>query len=829
MSYLIKSTSGLIAVRLTDAGRKRLSQGQLNFSLFQLGDSEMCYDCYTNSLPQSSGINILRPEYNAQNISNSANERNKAHVKYPVPITAQQSGSTYGLLTPAHAETTVYNRAKTRGFFSSTTTTEGSEYSAFTNSTYAHSSDWCFPVSAMTGGTYITLLSGVTNCNDSSTYYPQPGDFLLVQYDGLFSANTPCWDSMLPFDITQANPYLWYQFMSGATSANTASQFASGGNLTGTQIYLPVGDYLPNWASTAGGSGVHPYSASVNSIFCVNTLIIPSGPMSNYYGATTPVPYWSPGSLTFENNCDISVADVSMWNMNINWTETVAGADTSTYGSVDTYGSSGYCGTKEYLGYNSNSGQFDTTQQPDDYYPSIISGTYIRDSFSKVRAVLPEDQKCIAILHYTNQTISNFYGEKFAMEVAGTQLNGYGEAKNFKICIPWLMWHKKITASAAINASVPYDPSTGLGDQCEIGQCFWVDPPGFNVFNEVGVQYIQSNPNPDMNDPGLRYYHLWDNNPVQNLTGENSKPNRVGKVWPDFKIITFDDEEICAALDMKSRRNWTLPMPKVELIEPGINCVGGTLGGVITDPPMIAAQKQLYVTYQLQNLSGMTTGLHCNYYNIMRGLDTTMGNRDISVQFGAEFPYLRPITMTACTTSMSGTGWQAHTLKILYQITALGDRPSPDQWLDVDVTNQIGGTHTIGLPIEAKNLVTGTGSYILGEWNTSAATYYNLHDYINIPLNNSQEPNLLQFGDGYFFFGNLNSDIMATIYEMRYHVTLNSSQFVTSLNPTWSSTNKVRVTEIGLFDNNKDLLAIGKLKSPQTRIGSQQYVIKVDF
>ena len=58
--------------------------------------------------------------------------------------------------------------------------------------------------------------------------------------------------ALLPFDITQANPYLWYQFMSGATSANTASEFASGGNLTGTQLYLPVGDYLPNWATTAG-------------------------------------------------------------------------------------------------------------------------------------------------------------------------------------------------------------------------------------------------------------------------------------------------------------------------------------------------------------------------------------------------------------------------------------------------------------------------------------------------------------------------------------------------------------------------------------------------
>ena len=43
--YILKNgSSGLLSVRLTDAGRKKLSQGQLTLSLFQLGDSEMCYD-----------------------------------------------------------------------------------------------------------------------------------------------------------------------------------------------------------------------------------------------------------------------------------------------------------------------------------------------------------------------------------------------------------------------------------------------------------------------------------------------------------------------------------------------------------------------------------------------------------------------------------------------------------------------------------------------------------------------------------------------------------------------------------------------------------------
>ena len=38
-------------------------------------------------------------------------------------------------------------------------------------------------------------------------------------------------------------------------------------------------------------------------------------------------------------------------------------------------------------------------------------------------------------------------------------------------------------------------------------------------------------------------------------------------------------------------------------------------------------------------------------------------------------------------------------------------------------------------------------------------------------------PETLQFGDEYFFNGQLQTDIMATIYEMKYNVNLSSSQF----------------------------------------------------
>jgi len=64
---------------------------------------------------------------------------------------------------------------------------------------------------------------------------------------------------------------------------------------------------------------------------------------------------------------------------------------------------------------------------------------------------------------------------------------------------------------------------------------------------------------------------------------------------------------------------------------------------------------------------------------------------------------------------------------------------------------------------------------------------------------------------------------------MRYNIGISSNQFTTSTNPTWSVTDKVRITEIGLYDQSKDLMAITKLKSPQKRAGAQQFVIKIDY
>jgi len=80
MSYILKDSSqGIISVKLTDAGRKKLSKGRLNIELFQVGDSEYCYDCNGRLPALVNGVNIQQANFNAQNL-NPIPEKNKAHV-----------------------------------------------------------------------------------------------------------------------------------------------------------------------------------------------------------------------------------------------------------------------------------------------------------------------------------------------------------------------------------------------------------------------------------------------------------------------------------------------------------------------------------------------------------------------------------------------------------------------------------------------------------------------------------------------------------------------------------------------------------------------------
>jgi hypothetical protein len=169
-----------------------------------------------------------------------------------------------------------------------------------------------------------------------------------------------------------------------------------------------------------------------------------------------------------------------------------------------------------------------------------------------------------------------------------------------------------------------------------------------------------------MNNPGIRYYHLWDDNP--NIDGT---PNRVGKVFPDAKIIIIDDEELIAAMSYKSNRNWTLPAPRLSLITPNTcgtdnNSVVGILTG---------ESETLYVTYRLTNTSIFTNSLHNNYYSSIQGpnLCLPFSSQNVGVRFGGEFNCLNEIPSVTTTTTFNPvtttTTFNPEVCGTCYQIT----------------------------------------------------------------------------------------------------------------------------------------------------------------
>jgi hypothetical protein len=740
MAYIIKNTSGLINTRLTDVGRNKISQGNFNISYFQIGDSEVSYNAVQGY--NITNNNILMPAFNAQNDTGSPNS-NKQNIKYPYYLQGS-NGNTYGIPFLDNQIQSVYNSAESKGFFDVSGNKQ--DWTAQVSSAYTVTSNYAVDMTTLSGDNKVVISLYSPVCSPT-TGTPSIGDYITIFYD----PNGGC-------GTFGTYPILTYRIQDMIPTTGT----------TGTTYYLLFLDRnLPDYSNIAPAGSYG------------RVLIYPSS-MTKLYDTITPAPYWDTDTINFESPCDISKRENTViWNMNIPWSVSPAGVFSSTHEGYNQYGSVSYIGTKEYLGYQEPSGQTDNGL------------TYYYNSFDERIFVTPKEQKAIAIIHYTNQDIDNVYGEKFATTPFDPQnpTNNTGLARNFKLTIPTLMWHK----------------STGG----TIGETFYIDPPGYDLCKP---KYIKSTKNVDMNDPGIRYYQLWDTNP-----DSNGNLNRVGKVFPDSQIVVIDDEEIIAAMSYKANRNWTIPAPKLSLLTPN-TCFsnGQNATGILTNNT-----QKMWVTYRLDS-TGFTNSLHCNYYSAINGPTTgcTVDSQNVAVRFGDEFPYLSDGSFADGTL----TGFSANSIKLLCQLVEGNGQPSPTNWVEIDVTNEISATTVNGyLTVSG---ITGTTFQITPE-SYNNGVIYNLANYIDIPTNGETE--ILNFGDEYYFYGNLGTDISATIYEMRYLINLGRNQFTNTSNPTWTSGTTSYVTEIGLFDDNKELLVISKLQSPQLRQGIQQFVVKLDF
>jgi hypothetical protein len=223
----------------------------------------------------------------------------------------------------------------------------------------------------------------------------------------------------------------------------------------------------------------------------------------------------------------------------------------------------------------------------------------------------------------------------------------------------------------------------------------------------------------------------------------------------------------------------------------------------------------VFFSYLLVPDSGDTTGcgyseaIHCNYINSIY-LDS-ITNKEVNINFSDinDFKFL---------VVSGGSGFTANKMFILTQLinnstyTNLSDvKPISANWKLYEVTNQMSGystgsTYTI-TPASISTAVFGVPLYLY-----NAMLPYNL-SYLNYPTHLAIDDNKLCFGEEEFFMGNINSDIEAIAYTTDLAIKLSLNEFNSTSNATWGG-QQVYITEVGIYDVNKNLIAIAKLNDP---------------
>jgi hypothetical protein len=77
----------------------------------------------------------------------------------------------------------------------------------------------------------------------------------------------------------------------------------------------------------------------------------------------------------------------------------------------------------------------------------------------------------------------------------------------------------------------------------------------------------------------------------------------------------------------------------------------------------------------------------------------------------------------------------------------------------------------------------------------------------------------MTFGDERLFYGNLRTYISATIYKSLFNINVDGASISSSSNTTYDFGLDRYVSEVGILDNNDNLVLVGKLSRP-IRLGN---------
>lgn len=465
------------------------------------------------------------------------------------------------------------------------------------------------------------------------------------------------------------------------------------------------------------------------------------------------------------------------WTLNVVWGKKPIGIKATDSGSNATrdltgYTSNKYIGVKEYLGYGTSSGQ------------TYNTGTTYNNSYGESITLLPEEQKAIAIVHYSEVgDIVNDPNRFFKYDdyistnsdtTVATDYNGNYISDNsyFQVHIPFLLYHRSDSALSGATFNM------GTTDR-----------------------YVNSSVNTNLN---IKYRDLID-----------QSSNKVGKVFVDKKTIVFDDEELVASLDYKSNRRYTLPAPKIGLSSP----TGATYS-------ISGSTNTMWVTYVFSGTTstGATyNSLPCQYISKITGNTSSVSNVIINFS-GTSFQHMQSVSDNVI------NGFVANKFFVLAQTGTTGNQPTNSAWKAIDFTSQLTLSNNNIVP----SSLTGVTFTITSELYGSATTFdLSTHMGGLVTLSGRTASH---FGDEQPFPGSVKLVRATDIEEMNFLVNLPSGKFATTQNPTHTgstvnstSTPTPMITEVALLNSDKVPMVVAKTSKPIARTGTQVFAVKLDF
>lgn len=263
---------------------------------------------------------------------------------------------------------------------------------------------------------------------------PAIGDILFVKWSYL----TPTTEFNV--QVNYPTPYLFYKITN-----------ILGGTLANDNINIEVDRNLPNLSGTLGPGN------EVGAMVLYNIINFSGNTMANM----SSTDYLDESIINFLENSQCPTIIFPYWNLSIIFTEEIAGVQTDN------------------LKY---------TQFKNKELGGFIS--YIQNQAPIL--------KKLGVIHYTNNSSGNIYGEGFLQNTP-------------TLDIPTIMWHKSLNRKLGVTLSA-------YGNQKLL--------TGLNIY----------------------YYDLADSNGLV-----------VGKVFNNLKIFVIEDQELLFAMSYKSNRSWTIP------------------------------------------------------------------------------------------------------------------------------------------------------------------------------------------------------------------------------------------------------------------------------